>query len=131
MTVTHQATGETEELRAQLRESRSECEHLKRLLSRCREHVQASREVSEDLLTELDRDSGQLPHVRIPRPKQLSAREHEIACLMYEGLKVKEVAQHLNISDHTVRNHLKSVYKKLQVTSMYEMVRALNEGAAA
>lgn len=122
---------ETEKLQAQLRETRSECEHLKRLLSRCRTHIAASREKDEVLLDDLERDSGQLPHVRIPRPKQLSAREHEIACLMHEGLKVKEVATHLNISDHTVRNHLKSVYKKLQVTSMYDMVRALDEGAAA
>lgn len=115
-------------LERQLHDSQAECEHLRRLLARCRDHIEAKRESDDDLLANLERGAGPLPHVRTPRIGGLSEREHEIACLIVEGLKPNDVAERLLISSHTVRNHLKSIYRKLRVRSMFEMVRVLEKG---
>jgi DNA-binding NarL/FixJ family response regulator len=48
---------------------------------------------------------------------ELSAREREILSLMAEGLDNAEIAGRLSLSDKTVRNHVHSVYGKLQVSS--------------
>ncbi|OZI42404.1 PAS domain S-box protein [Bordetella genomosp. 4] len=45
----------------------------------------------------------------------LTPREREILGLMCQGLSDPDIAQHLNVSRHTVRNHVASLYSKLQV----------------
>lgn len=50
----------------------------------------------------------------------LSAREHEILELLSRGKVSKEIADHLAISYHTVRVHLKHIYEKLHVRSQAE-----------
>jgi len=45
----------------------------------------------------------------------LTPREREILGLMCQGLNDPEIAQTLNVSHHTVRNHVASLYSKLQV----------------
>jgi DNA-binding NarL/FixJ family response regulator len=45
----------------------------------------------------------------------LSSREREVLELMVQGLVKKEIADRLNLSYHTVDNHLRSIYTKLQV----------------
>lgn len=52
----------------------------------------------------------------------LSAREAEIVVLLARGLATKDVADHLNISVHTVRDHVKAVFAKTGVTSRAELV---------
>jgi len=54
----------------------------------------------------------------------LTAREHEVLQLAAEGLANKQIALSLNISEHTVKFHLSSLYAKLGVTSRTEAVRA-------
>lgn len=52
-----------------------------------------------------------------PRGKEvLTAREREILRLVASGSTDKETAQALSISEKTVRSHLNSIFKKLQVT---------------
>lgn len=46
---------------------------------------------------------------------ELTQREHEIARLFADGLSNKAIATQLNIAPATVRNHLSSVYQKLNV----------------
>ncbi|WP_246945140.1 LuxR C-terminal-related transcriptional regulator [Bacillus pinisoli] len=46
----------------------------------------------------------------------LTSREKEILRLLLEGLNNQEVASYLNISVHTVKNHITNIYKKLNVT---------------
>ncbi|NJP41722.1 response regulator transcription factor [Oscillospiraceae bacterium HV4-5-C5C] len=46
---------------------------------------------------------------------QLTAREREIARLAGLGLRNKEIAQQLYISQGTVRNHLNEVFQKLGI----------------
>lgn len=45
----------------------------------------------------------------------LSEREIEILGLLAEGLVKKEIAYQLDISSHTVSNHIRHIYEKLQV----------------
>jgi DNA-binding NarL/FixJ family response regulator len=55
----------------------------------------------------------------------LSRREREILGLMAQGLNAVGVAASLGISVSTVRNHLKSTYRKLGVSSQLALVRKL------
>lgn len=53
----------------------------------------------------------------------LTEREREVLQLVAEGLANKQIALSLNISEHTVKFHLSSLYAKLGVTSRTEAVR--------
>lgn len=52
----------------------------------------------------------------------LTNRELEIATLIYQGNSPKEIAEEINLSYHTVRNHIKSIYSKLDVSTRSEML---------
>ena len=52
----------------------------------------------------------------------LSDREREVLQLVATGLTNKEVAQTLSISQFTVRNHLKHIAEKLEITDRTEAV---------
>jgi LuxR family maltose regulon positive regulatory protein len=53
----------------------------------------------------------------------LSARERELLALLAAGLSTSEVADQLFITTGTVRNHLKSIYGKLDVHSRLQAVQ--------
>jgi two-component system nitrate/nitrite response regulator NarL len=55
----------------------------------------------------------------------LSARELEVLLLLDEHLGTDEIAKRLFISDHTVRSHVKSLLRKLDVSSRREALEAL------
>jgi two-component system nitrate/nitrite response regulator NarL len=52
----------------------------------------------------------------------LSAREREIISLVGAGLKNQQIADQLFLSDVTVRHHLTSIFKKLNVNDRLELV---------
>jgi DNA-binding NarL/FixJ family response regulator len=52
----------------------------------------------------------------------LSAREHQVLELLVDGLRVTQIAKRLCISTHTVRNHLKTLYRKLDVHSQGALI---------
>ena len=54
--------------------------------------------------------------------KGLTPRELEITMLIYQGMKTREIAETIHLSYHTVRNHIKSIYSKLGVSSRGEML---------
>ena len=56
---------------------------------------------------------------------ELSAREVEILLLLDERLETDEIAKRLFISEHTVRSHVKSILRKLDVSSRREAVEKL------
>jgi DNA-binding NarL/FixJ family response regulator len=60
-----------------------------------------------------------------PGLSSLSRREWEIVSLFMEGNRVPNIARTLCISPHTVRNHLQSVYRKLEVGSQAELIEKL------
>ena len=61
---------------------------------------------------------------RIPSQQvdELSARELEVLEHLVDGKRVPQLASHLFISPHTVRNHLKHIFQKLDVRSQGELI---------
>jgi DNA-binding NarL/FixJ family response regulator len=62
---------------------------------------------------------------------RLSAREAELLHAFAKGQSYKEAARTLNISPHTVATHVKSIYRKLEVNSRSEAIRAANSTGQA
>ncbi|HEY7420969.1 MAG TPA: response regulator transcription factor [Gaiellaceae bacterium] len=56
----------------------------------------------------------------------LSAREVEVLLLLDEHLTTEEIAKRLFISEHTVRSHVKSLLRKLGVSSRREALESLS-----
>jgi DNA-binding NarL/FixJ family response regulator len=56
------------------------------------------------------------------RMSSLTAREREIIRLISSGLKNKDIAARLSISDITVRHHLTSIFRKLEVSDRQKLL---------
>lgn len=99
-----------------------------------------------DLGAELDRIAGEIQMLALaasfapPAARSmahaelgsLSAREREVLIHLVAGERVSAIAAKLHISPHTVRNHLKALYRKLEVHSqaqLIERVRKLGAGS--
>jgi DNA-binding NarL/FixJ family response regulator len=54
--------------------------------------------------------------------KPLTDREYDIIVGLVEGLSYKMIADKLDISIDTVRQHIRSVYRKLNVNSKAEVI---------
>jgi len=52
----------------------------------------------------------------------LTEREREVILLIGEGMRNKEIAERLVISEATVRNHLTSIFSKIGVNDRFELV---------
>ena len=59
------------------------------------------------------------------RRGSLSPREEEVLRHLMEGYRVNTIARKLLISQHTVRNHLKKIFAKLDVRSQTELLEKL------
>jgi DNA-binding CsgD family transcriptional regulator len=57
----------------------------------------------------------------------LTGREMEISTLVKDGIDDQDIASRLFISLHTVKNHLKSIHKKLDVHTRPQLVALLNQ----
>jgi len=58
----------------------------------------------------------------------LSQREEAIVSLVAEGLKNREIAESLKLSEHTVKNHLFRVFEKLGISNRAELILYLLGG---
>lgn len=67
-------------------------------------------------------------HATVPELNRLSPRETEVLDRLLEGHRVTSIAHHLEVSEHTVRNHLKSMFRKLGVHSQAELVGLVRNG---
>jgi DNA-binding NarL/FixJ family response regulator len=84
-----------------------------------------SGEVARRLLDRV-RDGGRLDSgVPDSIAAELSAREVEVLLLLDEHLGTDQIARRLFISEHTVRSHVKSLLRKLGVSSRREALAAL------
>lgn len=61
----------------------------------------------------------------IGRARGLSAREMEILELMIDGKSYKEIESSLHISIHTVKSHVYSLYRKMDVTSRHQLIHRI------
>jgi DNA-binding NarL/FixJ family response regulator len=69
----------------------------------------------------------QLAETRPPSPRSsdepggLTPREREIAALVGQGYKYREIAEMLSISEQTVKNHLRNMFHKLGVSDRLQL----------
>ena len=61
--------------------------------------------------------------------KTLTPREHEIFLHVISGLLNKQIADELNIKEHTVKVHRGRVMQKLEVDSLADLVRLAEKSA--
>jgi DNA-binding NarL/FixJ family response regulator len=71
------------------------------------------------------REGGRIGGVPDEVAEKLSAREVEVLLLLDEHLGTDEIAARLYISEHTVRSHVKSLLRKLGVSSRREALERL------
>jgi DNA-binding CsgD family transcriptional regulator len=55
----------------------------------------------------------------------LTSREQEITTLVSASLSNKEIAQHLKVTEKTVKTHLHQIYRKIGVKDRDSLVAAL------
>lgn len=93
--------------------------------------VAAIREVRRGgapMTTQIARRVVESLHVRPPEDSGLTPREREVLAELCTGKSYKLIADALFISEETVRRHLKSIYRKLEVHSKSEaVIRALHD----
>ena len=89
-------------------------------LKRMQIHIELA---SKHKLSSMHRNPDFLPQQNI----KLSERETEVLVLVSKGLTRKEISKLLNISLYTVGDHVKAIYKKLDVNSKSEVTRAALE----
>jgi DNA-binding NarL/FixJ family response regulator len=82
--------------------------------------------VARRLLEEVRNGNGRGAGVPDEIVSLLSAREVEVLLLLDEHLGTEEIARRLFISEHTVRSHVKSLLRKLGVSSRREALERLN-----
>ena len=76
----------------------------------------------------LDRFADDKAAGKEPGDYDLTDREKDILRLMADGLIKKEIANHLDISVHTVNTHIRSIYEKLHVnTNTGAVAKAIRE----
>ena len=67
--------------------------------------------------------AGQTANPELPKISLLTAREREAVAFAasHPGATAREIAEKLHISEHTMRNHLNSIYEKLGVSNRVEL----------
>ena len=56
-------------------------------------------------------------------PIELSEREKEIVSYALKGYTYKQISNALFISENTVKTHTKNIYRKLEITSKYQLIQ--------
>ena len=73
-------------------------------------------------------NGGYASRAALPELDRLSPREAEVLDQLLAGHRVTSIATELEVSEHTVRNHLKSMFRKLGVHSQAELVGLVRTG---
>ena len=56
----------------------------------------------------------------------LSRREQEVVSKVAEGMRNREIAELLRVSEHTVKNHLFRIYERLGISNRAELILYLH-----
>lgn len=62
-----------------------------------------------------------------PTDTRLSPRQRDVLVLMSGGVRVKEIAARLGLSEATVRNHIRLLLRRLECHSQLEAVARARE----
>lgn len=100
---------------------------------RKRELEDAMRRISDELSRVGMSTNGAAPEPTPSHPdlELLSRRERDVVMHLLQGHRVVSIAELLEVSEHTVRNHLKSIFRKLGVHSQAELVDRLHSASVA
>ena len=71
---------------------------------------------------ELQRDEPEISELALAA---LTPREREVVLRVVEGLTDRQIAERLRLSPHTVTQHVKRAYRKLDVDSRVSLTRLL------
>jgi len=66
-------------------------------------------------------------HSSSPTEEQLTTREIEVARSLIDGNTYRQVAYYLHISPGTVKQHIKNIYRKLEVNSRVQLIKEFNK----
>jgi DNA-binding CsgD family transcriptional regulator len=66
-------------------------------------------------------ESGQIPHAFSAPTATLSGREREVVYFLAQGKRVQTIAESMGLSESTVRNYIKRIYRKYKVSSEAEL----------
>ena len=70
-------------------------------------------------------ESPAIPEMDPALLEELTTREREVFDRLVTGESVRDIGKACAISEHTVRNHIKSIYRKLGLHSRLDIVRAV------
>ncbi|MBX3271217.1 MAG: DNA-binding response regulator [Sandaracinaceae bacterium] len=87
--------------------------------------AQIARALSDAGLAPADPGAAGPARRALPGLEALSRREREVLELLLDHRRPPQIAKALCISPHTVRNHLKSIFQKLDVHSQAELLEKL------
>lgn len=79
--------------------------------------------IDEWLATQLLQEFSQSNKDQDMPDPNLSKREHEILTLVAKGLTNKEISLQLEISEYTVKNHLKNLFQKLHLNNRVQLAK--------
>ena len=79
------------------------------------------------VLTQADADTGRALEKMVESPQALTQREKGVLILMLKGATDREIAGHLLISIHTVKEYGKSIRRKYQVKTRLQLISTLLE----
>jgi DNA-binding NarL/FixJ family response regulator len=65
---------------------------------------------------------SELQDSRLPMQEKLSRRQRELLVLLDRGLSNRELAEHLQISEHTIKVHLWRLFRRLEVKNRSQAV---------
>ena len=63
-----------------------------------------------------------LPIANSKGERLLTDREEQIVALVAEGLTNRDIAEHLGLSEHTIKNYLFRIFDKLGVSTRVELI---------
>ena len=72
------------------------------------------------MATDFVTTSAPVPIEKVPDHERLTPRESEVLTYLSKGFTIKEIASLMGIKWFTVNDHIKSIYKKLNVSSRAE-----------
>jgi two-component system, NarL family, response regulator DegU len=82
--------------------------------------------VTATVLSEMKKEK---PGNELPEKAILTQRELEVLGSLIAGLKDRDIGEALHISEHTVRTHIKSIYRKLKVSTRAQAaIKASQQG---
>ena len=84
--------------------------------------VWLDRVMMADVLTQITRPGAKHGSSEAAKIASLSEREREVVDFIGMGLKNKEIAERLFLSEVTIRHHLTSIYNKLEVSDRLELL---------